>query len=118
VLDIHEEPAPQFGLPAPQQIAPPMAQQPALLIGKLRGEPPEVFNRDRTKSKVYKQQFCVYRYMNPNHKIMATPYYHIMQHLAWIRGPLVDDWKDDQIQDLIDKTTQAQNPVARDDKDL
>jgi hypothetical protein len=49
---------------------------------------------------------------------MATPYYRVMQHLAWIRGPLVDDWKDDQIQDLIDKTTQAQNPVTRSDEDL
>jgi hypothetical protein len=50
-LDIHEELAPQFGLPAPQQITPPMAQQPAVLISKLRGEPPEVFNEDQTKSK-------------------------------------------------------------------
>ena len=43
--------------------------------------------------------------MNPNNKIMATLYYRIMQHLSWIRGPLVDDWKDNQIQDLVDKTT-------------
>ena len=41
-----------------------------------------------------------------------------MQHLSRIKGPLVDDWKDDQIQDLVDKTTQAQNPVARGNKDL
>ena len=95
-----------------------MAQQPALLTGKLRGEPPEVFDGDWTKSKTYKQQFCVYRYMNPNNEIMATPYYCIMQHLSWIRGPLVDDWKDDQIQDLVDKTTQAENPVARGSEDL
>jgi hypothetical protein len=81
------------------------AQQPTVLTTKLRGEPPEVFDGDRTKSKTYKQQFRVYRYMNPNNEIMATPYYCIMQHLSRIRGPLVDDWKDDQIQDLVDKTT-------------
>jgi hypothetical protein len=48
-LDIHKEPvqlSPQLILPAPQQITPPMAQQPALLTGKWRGEPPEVFNGD------------------------------------------------------------------------
>ena len=118
MLDIHEEPAPQFGLPAPQQIAPPMAQQPALLTGKLRGKPPKVFDRDRIKFKAHKQQFHVYRYMNSNHEIMATPYYCVMQHLSWIRGPLVDDWKDNQIQDLINKTTQAQNPVTQGDEDL
>jgi hypothetical protein len=81
------------------------AQQPAVLTTKLRGEPPEVFDGDRTKSETYKQQFRVYQYMNSNNEIMATPYYRVMQHLAWIRGPLVDDWKDDQIQDLVDKTT-------------
>ena len=80
-------------------------QQPAVLTTKLRGEPPEVFNGDRTKSETYKQQFRVYRYMNPNNEIMATPYYRVMQHLSRIRGPLVNDWKDDQIQDLVDKTT-------------
>jgi hypothetical protein len=95
-----------------------MAQQPAILTGKLRGEPPEVFDGDQTKSEAYKQQFRVYRYINPNHKIMATLYYQVMQHLAWIRGPLVNDWKDDQIQDLIDKTTQAQNPVICGDENL
>jgi hypothetical protein len=94
------------------------AQQPTVLTTKLRGEPPEVFDRDRTKSETYRQQFCVYRYMNPNNEIMATPYYCIMQHLSQIRGPLVDNWKDDQIQDLVDKTTQAQNPVAYGDEDL
>jgi hypothetical protein len=51
-LDIHKEPiqlAPQLILPAPQQVAPPMAQQaqqPTVLITKLRGEPPEVFDGD------------------------------------------------------------------------
>jgi hypothetical protein len=48
-LDIHKEPiqfTPQFIPLAPQQITPPMAQQPALLTGKLRGEPPEVFDGD------------------------------------------------------------------------
>jgi hypothetical protein len=56
--------------------------------------------------------------MNPNNEIMATPYYHVMQHLSQIKGPLVDDWKDDQIQDLVDKTTRTQNPIARRDEDL
>jgi hypothetical protein len=56
--------------------------------------------------------------MNPNYKIMHTLYYCVMQHLALIKGPLVNDWKNNQIQDLIDKTTRAQNPVAYSDEDL
>jgi hypothetical protein len=82
-----------------------MAQQPALLTGKLREEAPDVFTGDRTQSKTFKQQFCVYRHLNPNHKIMAITYYHVMQHLALIKGPLVNGWKDNQIQNLLDKTT-------------
>ena len=67
---------------------------------------------------MFKQQFCVYRHLNPNYKIIAIPYYCIMQHLALIKKPLVNDWKDNQIQDLIDKTMWAQNPIAYGDEDL
>jgi hypothetical protein len=49
-------------------------------------------------------KFHVYRHINPNHEIIAISYYCVMQHLALIKEPLVNDWKDNQIQNLIDKT--------------
>ena len=49
-----------------------------MVTTKLKGEAPDVFTGERNKSDAYKQQFQVYRYMNPNNEIMRTPYYHVM----------------------------------------
>jgi hypothetical protein len=105
-------------LPAPQQAAQPlavMAQAPPVVTGKLKGEAPDTFTGDRTESEAFKQQFQVYWYMNPNNEIMRTPYYRVMQHLSLIKGPLVNDWKADQISDLVEKTTRAANPIGYDE---
>ena len=105
-------------LPAPQ-IVPPiaMAQQPAVVTTKLRGEPPTVFTGEREKAETFKQEFTVQRYLNPNNEIMRTPYYRVMQHLSLIKGPKVDDWKEEQIADLVEKTTRTNNPIGF-DKDV
>jgi hypothetical protein len=89
-----------------------------MVIGKLKGEAPDTFTRDSTESEAFKQQFQVYWYMNPNNKIMRTPYYHVMQHLSLIKGPLVNDWKADQISELVEKTTRPVNPIGYDENAL
>jgi len=85
-----------------------------MVTTKLKGKIPDVFTGDCTESEAFKQQFQVLRYMNPNNEIMCTPYYRVMQHLSLIKGPLVNDWKQDQIADLVKKTTHAQNPLGYD----
>ena len=65
-------------------------------------------------AEAFKQQFEVYRYMSPNNEVMPTPHYRVMQHLSLIKGPLVDDWKADQIANLVEKTTCANNPIGHD----
>jgi hypothetical protein len=105
-------------VPAPQQAAQPlavMAQAPPVVTGKLKGEAPDTFTGDRTKSEAFKQQFQVYWYMNPNNEIMRTPYYRVMQHLSLIKEPLVNDWKADQISEPVEKTTRAANPIGYDE---
>ena len=89
-----------------------------MVTTKLKGEAPDVFTGERNKSDAYKQQFQVYRYMNPNNEIMRTPYYRVMQHLSLIKGEKVNDWKEDQIQALVNKTTRAQNPMLYEDEAL
>jgi hypothetical protein len=73
------------------------AQQPAAQTGRLRGEAPDIFHGDRSKSETFKQQFKVYQGINDNHEVMQNPYYRTMQALSLIKGPLVNDWVDDQI---------------------
>ena len=45
--------------------------------------------------------------------MIAMPYFHGMYFLLQIKGPLVNDWKNDQVEDLRTKTTRVQNPIAR-----
>jgi hypothetical protein len=83
---VEDEPAPFFQplVIAPQPIAmanvPPQQQQqqqpaaPAPLMGKLRGETPDVFNGDHKKSEVFLQQFNVHWGLNNNYEIMTMPY--------------------------------------------
>ena len=44
---------------------------------------------------------------------MAIPYFHAMQFLSLIRGPLVDDWGTDQVEILTDRATRNNNPIPR-----
>jgi hypothetical protein len=89
------------------------AQQPAAQTGRLRGEAPDIFHGDRSKSETFKQQFKVYQGINDNHEVMQNPYYRTMQALSLIKGPLVNDWVDDQITDLMEKVSRQQNPIPR-----
>jgi hypothetical protein len=59
-------------------------------------------------------QFNAYMYMNENHEVMQTPYLRTLFALTLIKGPLVDDWSQDQIEDLRNKVTRANNPIGRD----
>ncbi len=43
--------------------------------------------------------------MNPNVDVMTNPYRRTMTFLSYIRGPLVDDWVQEQAQWLVDQTT-------------
>jgi hypothetical protein len=81
------------------------APAPAPQTGHLQGQQPDDLTGDRALMRKFKQQFKVYWNLNDNHEVMQVPYYHIMQALSLIKGPLVDDWKDDQIDSLIEKTS-------------
>ena len=59
------------------------------------------------------QQFKIYWSLNEDHPMIATPYFHGMYFLSRIKGSLVNDWKNDQVEDLRTKTTRAQNPITR-----
>jgi hypothetical protein len=98
---------------------PPQQQQqqqqpaaPAPLMGKLHGETPDIFNEDRKKSEVFLQQFNVHWGLNDNHKIIMMPYLRTMCALSLIKGPLVNDWANDQVTELRNKVTRAQNPIG------
>jgi len=49
--------------------------------------------------------FQIYRGMNPNADVMTNPYRRTMTFLSYIRGPLIDDWVQEQAQWLVDQMT-------------
>jgi len=56
-----------------------------------------------------------YREMNPTVEQLAIPYQRAMTFLSYIRGPLVDDWVDEQAQWLME---QVQTGVAHAEENL
>ena len=59
------------------------------------------------------QQFKIYWSLNEDYPMIAMPYFRGMYFLSRIKGALVNDWKNDQVEDLRTKTTRAQNPITR-----
>lgn len=95
-----------------------MAQAAAPQTGRLRGDGPDIFTGDRAKSETFMQQFDVHWGLNDNHEIMRTPYLRAMYLLSLIKGPLVNDWVNDQVTELRNKVTRQQNPIDRDEPTL
>jgi hypothetical protein len=112
--------APQ--LPALQPIIPIqqniMATATNIETGHLRNDPPDLFRGDRSKLDQFKKEFKLWRGLNVNHEIMRSPYLHTMLILSLIKGPLVDNWTNDQINQLEEKVTCAVNPIGQDQKVL
>ena len=110
--------------PAPQPIvlmaaqAPAAPAAPAQQTGKLRGETPDIFTGTRKKSETFIRQFNLHLGLNDNHEIMRTPYLRTMYALSLIKGPLVNDWVNDQVTELREKVTRANNPIGRDEEAL
>ena len=83
---------------APRTPTPPLQAAPAApqhLTGKLRGTEPDIFYGNRSKSEVFKQQFTMFQRLNDQYKVMEIPYYHTMQALSLIKGPMVNNWAAD-----------------------
>jgi len=59
------------------------------------------------------QQFDIHWGLNDNYKVMSNPYLHAMYFLSLIKGPLVNNWVNDQVTDLRDKVVRAVNPIAQ-----
>ncbi|KAH8999741.1 hypothetical protein EDB92DRAFT_1940537 [Lactarius akahatsu] len=65
--------------------------------GRLGGNPPPEFDGSREKSKAFLRAFKLYCGMNPTVDLLAVPGQRAMAFLSYIRGPLVDDWVDEQM---------------------
>ena len=68
--------------------------------GGLKGTPPPMFNGDREKSHKFIVDFRIYRFANRNNDTMSNPATCITTALTYMGGPLVDPWKEQQMEEL------------------
>jgi hypothetical protein len=96
----------QQAAPAAQAAAAPAPQAaPAPLTNGLRGTPPVLFNGDRLKSATFLREFDIFWNMNENNEMFTSPYLRVNLALSMIRGPIVDDWVQQQVDNLCRKVT-------------
>ena len=82
--------------------------QNAPLNGGMRGVPPTIFDGTRSKADDFIGQFRRFKMVNRTHDTMKVPYDRVLTALTYIRGPLINDWVDQQEKKLerrIDTST-------------
>jgi hypothetical protein len=96
----HQQAAPAAQAPAAPAPAPAPQAAPAPLTNGLCGTPPVLFNRDRLKSATFLREFDIFWNMNENNEMFTSPYLRVNLALSMIRGPIVDDWVQQQVDEL------------------
>ena len=64
--------------------------------GGMRGVPPTIFDGTRSKADDFMGQFRRFKMVNRNHEAMKVPYDRVLTALTYMRGPLINDWIDQQ----------------------
>jgi len=83
--------------------------------GALKGNPPPIFNGDRSTTRKFINNFDLWKAINRHNDTMKKPFSRVITVLTYMDGPLVDAWKEEQmhkLQEAIDNGTQET------DKDL
>ena len=78
--------------------------------GGMRGVPPTIFDGTRNRADDFMGQFRRFKMVNRNHEAMKVPYDRVLTALTYMRGPLINDWIDQQEKKLdarIDTTKRS-----------
>ena len=87
--------------------------------GGMRGVPPTIFDGTRSKADDFMGQFRRFKMVNRTHKAMKIPFDRVLTALTYMRGPLINDWVDQQEKKLAAQIdTTKSNHVPETDKAL
>ena len=64
--------------------------------GGMRGVPPTIFDGTRSRADDFMGQFRQFKMVNRTHEAMKVPYDRVLTALTYMRGPLINDWIDQQ----------------------
>ena len=79
----------------------------AMTNGGLKGTPPPMFDGDRDKSHKFLVDFRIYKFTNRNNDAMSNPATRVTTALTYMGGPLVDPWKEQQMEELQRRITRG-----------
>ena len=65
-------------------------------VGGMRGVPPTIFDGTRSRADDFMGQFRRFKMVNRTHEAMKVPYDRVLTALTYMRGPLINDWIDQQ----------------------
>ena len=68
--------------------------------GALKGNPPPIFNGDRSTTRKFINNFNLWKALNRQNDIMRKPFSRVVTLLTYMDGPLVDAWKEEQMHKL------------------
>jgi len=77
--------------------------------GALKGNPPPIFNGDRSTTRKFINNFDLWKAINRHNDTMKKPFSRVVTLLTYMDGSLVDAWKEEQmhkLQEAIDDGTQ------------
>src|SRR5712675_1962170 len=86
--------------------------------GQLKGQVPDSFDGDRTKTQTFTNAFNLFWMTNEDNVAMKSPYRHCTFFLGLLQGPQVEDWIVEQAKELRSKTLRRSDPIAKDDEAL
>src|SRR6266850_1266177 len=85
----------------PQAAAPQQAvQAPHGTDGTMKGQPPTIFNGERSKTNQFMTEFQLWWMINSGAEVMNNLFQRIALCLSFIRGPKVDNWVEEKINQL------------------
>ena len=104
-------------LPAIQTTTTPVQNPPS--NGGMRGVPPTIFDGTRSKADDFWGQFRRFKLVNRTHDAMKVPFDRVLTALTYMRGPLINNWVDQQEKKLAARTDMTKHThVREDDKTL
>ena len=87
--------------------------------GGMRRVPPTIFDGVRSHADDFWGQFCRFKMVNRSHDAMKVPFDRVLTALTYMRGPLINDWVDQQEKKLAARIdTTKSNHVQESDEVL
>ena len=86
--------------------------------GGMRGVPPTIFDGTRSKADDFWGQFQRFKLVNRAHDAMRVPFDRVLTTLMYMRGPLINDWVDQQEKKLAARIDTSKRGHVQEDNEI